>query len=118
MLGYSDSSKESGVLRSRVQVAETMHRLDRLCQRMKVTPIFFQGSGGSTDRGGGSIEEQTSWWPSGALRNYKVTVQGEMVERFARITRNYARAVRENFADGRRLERSGRARALRVCRLK
>lgn len=81
MLGYSDSSKESGVLRSRVQVAETMHRLDRLCRRLKVTPIFFQGSGGSTDRGGGSIEEQTSWWPAGALRNYKVTVQGEMVER-------------------------------------
>lgn len=81
MLGYSDSSKESGVLRSRVQVAETMHRLDHLCRRHKVTPIFFQGSGGSTDRGGGSIEEQTSWWPAGALRNYKVTVQGEMVER-------------------------------------
>ncbi len=81
MLGYSDSSKESGVLRSRVQVAETMHKLDRLCRRNKVTPVFFQGSGGSTDRGGGSIEEQTSWWPSGALKNYKVTVQGEMVER-------------------------------------
>jgi phosphoenolpyruvate carboxylase len=81
MLGYSDSSKESGVLRSRVQVAETMHRLDHLCRRLKVTPVFFQGSGGSTDRGGGSIEEQTSWWPAGALRNYKVTVQGEMVER-------------------------------------
>ncbi len=81
MLGYSDSSKESGVLRSRVQVAETMHRLDHLCRRLKVTPIFFQGSGGSTDRGGGSIEEQTSWWPAGALRNYKVTVQGETVER-------------------------------------
>lgn len=81
MLGYSDSSKESGVLRSRVQVAETMHRLDHLCRRLRVTPVFFQGSGGSTDRGGGSIEEQTSWWPAGALRNYKVTVQGEMVER-------------------------------------
>lgn len=81
MLGYSDSSKESGVLRSRVQVAETMHHLDHLCRRLKVTPIFFQGSGGSTDRGGGSIEEQTSWWPAGALRNYKVTIQGEMVER-------------------------------------
>jgi phosphoenolpyruvate carboxylase len=81
MLGYSDSSKESGVLRSRVQVAETMHRLDHVCRYHKITPIFFQGSGGSTDRGGGSIEEQMSWWPAGALRNYKVTVQGEMVER-------------------------------------
>src|SRR5262249_3411856 len=68
MRGYSDSSKESGVLKSRLQIAETMHALDRLCEREGVLPIFFQGSGGSTDRGGGSVEEQTAWWPAGALR--------------------------------------------------
>jgi phosphoenolpyruvate carboxylase len=81
MVGYSDSSKQSGVLPSRLQIAEVMHGLDHLCRREGVIPIFFQGSGGSVDRGGGSIPEQTAWWPSGALRNYKVTVQGEMVER-------------------------------------
>lgn len=81
MVGYSDSSKQSGVLPSRLQIAEVMHTLDRLCRQKGVTPIFFQGSGGSVDRGGGSIPEQTAWWPAGALRNYKVTVQGEMVER-------------------------------------
>jgi phosphoenolpyruvate carboxylase len=83
MLGYSDSSKESGVLKSRLQVAESMHALEKLCKNQKkiVTPLFFQGSGGSTDRGGGSVEEQTEWWSSSALRNYKVTLQGEIVER-------------------------------------
>lgn len=81
MLGYSDSAKESGVLRSRLQVAETLYRLDKLCRERGVTPVFFHGSGGSTDRGGGSIDEQTKWWPAGALKLYKVTVQGEMVER-------------------------------------
>ena len=81
MLGYSDSSKESGVLPSRLKVAETMYALDKFCRHRQVTPVFFQGSGGSVDRGGGSIEEQTSWWSSGALKNYKVTIQGEMVER-------------------------------------
>jgi phosphoenolpyruvate carboxylase len=81
MLGYSDSSKESGVLQSRLAVAETMHALDSFCRRRHVTPLFFQGSGGSTDRGGGSVQEQTAWWSTSALRNYKVTVQGEMVER-------------------------------------
>jgi phosphoenolpyruvate carboxylase len=81
MLGYSDSSKESGVLPSRLKVAETMYALEDFCKRKKIKPIFFQGSGGSVDRGGGSIEEQTSWWSSSALRNYKVTIQGEMVER-------------------------------------
>jgi phosphoenolpyruvate carboxylase len=81
MMGYSDTSKQSGVLPSRLQLAEVMHGLDRLCRKAGATPIFFQGSGGSVDRGGGSVPEQTAWWPSGALRNYKVTVQGEMVER-------------------------------------
>jgi len=81
MLGYSDSSKESGVLQSRLAVAETMYELDSFCRRRHVTPLFFQGSGGSTDRGGGSVQEQTAWWSTSALRNYKVTIQGEMVER-------------------------------------
>lgn len=81
MLGYSDSSKERGVLPSRLKVAETMFALDRFCKKKKIKPVFFQGAGGSVDRGGGSIEEQTSWWSSSALKNYKVTIQGEMVER-------------------------------------
>jgi phosphoenolpyruvate carboxylase len=61
-----------------------------------VTPIFFQGSGGSIDRGGGRVQDQASWWPEGALRNYKVTIQGEMVERSMaspEITRSQLRRV-------------------------
>ncbi len=81
MLGYSDSAKESGVLASRLEIADAMHRLDHLCQHEKVQPLFFQGSGGSVDRGGGSIQDQTIWWPHSALKIYKVTIQGEMVER-------------------------------------
>lgn len=81
MLGYSDSSKESGVLLSRLEIAQSMHKLDRMIRSKGITPIFFQGSGGSVARGGGSIPEQTAWWSESALRNYKVTIQGEMVER-------------------------------------
>jgi len=81
MVGYSDSAKESGVLSSRWEIAQAMHRLDSACVAEGVKPLFFQGSGGSVDRGGGSVQEQTSWWPHSALRMYKVTIQGEMVER-------------------------------------
>lgn len=81
MVGYSDSSKEAGVLFSRVGIANALPRLEKLCTEAKLTPVFFHGSGGSVDRGGGSIEDQTAWWPRSALRFYKVTVQGEMVER-------------------------------------
>lgn len=81
MLGYSDSSKESGVFPSRLEVARAMRSLDRVCQRAGVQPIFFHGSGGSVDRGGGPVEDQLSSWSRGALRFYKATIQGEMVER-------------------------------------
>ena len=81
MLGYSDSSKESGVLPSRLAIARAMNRLDQVCAKEKVTALFFQGSGGSVDRGGGPVQDQAAWWPRSALTIYKVTIQGEMVER-------------------------------------
>ncbi len=96
MVGYSDSSKESGVLASRLLISKTMHDLDALCRRERVTPLFFQGSGGSTDRGGGSVRDQTAWWPAGAIRHYKVTIQGEVVERSLaspEITRGQLRRI-------------------------
>lgn len=81
MVGYSDSSKEAGVLPSRLGIAIALEELERLCRRQGVKPIFFHGSGGSVDRGGGSIRDQARWWPRGALHLYKATIQGEMVER-------------------------------------
>ena len=81
MLGYSDSAKEMGVLASRLAIAGAVADLDAIIAREHLRPVFFHGSGGSVDRGGGSIDEQTSWWPRSALTLYKATVQGEMVER-------------------------------------
>ncbi|EQC51700.1 phosphoenolpyruvate carboxylase [Bacteriovorax sp. DB6_IX] len=81
MLGYSDSSKGMGVLASRLQIAKAMRGLDIVISDAGIKPIFFHGSGGSVDRGGGSIQDQTAWWPENALTNYKATIQGEMVER-------------------------------------
>jgi phosphoenolpyruvate carboxylase len=81
MVGYSDSSKESGVLKSRLAVVKAMGKIDDVCRRAKVDPIFFHGSGGSVDRGGGSVEEQMAPWPASAVAHYKATIQGEMVER-------------------------------------
>lgn len=81
MVGYSDSAKESGALPSRLGIAQAMNELAALCEKEKIRPLFFQGSGGSVDRGGGNIQDQTAWWPHAALRTYKVTLQGEMVER-------------------------------------
>jgi phosphoenolpyruvate carboxylase len=103
MVGYSDSSKESGVLASRVAIADTLPKLEAVCEKAGLTPVFFHGSGGSVDRGGGSVEDQTAWWPKSALRRYKVTIQGEMIERTLatpEIARRQIETIAESVAAG------------------
>lgn len=82
MVGYSDSSKEAGVFPSRLAIAQALPRLEKVCREHQVIPIFFHGSGGSVDRGGGTLDNQTAWWPKSAVNNFKVTIQGEMIERW------------------------------------
>lgn len=81
MLGYSDSSKQIGVLPSRLLIAESMHAIEKALKPTKVKIVFFHGSGGSVARGGGSIKEQVSWWSASAIESPKMTVQGEMIQR-------------------------------------
>ncbi|WP_131793962.1 phosphoenolpyruvate carboxylase [Fluoribacter gormanii] len=81
MLGYSDSSKENGVLPSRLMIANSLKNIQSTLENKNLRPIFFHGSGGSIERGGGDIKEQTASWSKEMMTNYKVTVQGEMVAR-------------------------------------
>jgi phosphoenolpyruvate carboxylase len=81
MVGYSDSAKESGVISSRFSILESIKKLESTCRKRGVKAVFFHGSGGSVDRGGGSIRDQIAGWPKNAMNVYKATVQGEMVER-------------------------------------
>lgn len=81
MLGYSDSSKESGVFPSRYLISKALTDMDKFFVKEKLTPVFFHGSGGSVERGGGSIREQTEWWPKSAVKVFKATTQGEMIAR-------------------------------------
>lgn len=81
MLGYSDSSKESGVFPSRFLISQALLNMDEFLSKQGLTPVFFHGSGGSIERGGGSIKEQTQWWPKSAVNIFKATTQGEMVAR-------------------------------------
>jgi len=81
MLGYSDSSKENGVLPSRLLVEKGLLELEKFIQGEGLVPVFFHGSGGSASRGGGTMKEQIAWLPQSALNIYKVTIQGESVQR-------------------------------------
>ncbi|WPU65443.1 phosphoenolpyruvate carboxylase [Peredibacter starrii] len=102
MLGYSDSSKENGVLPGRILVEKALLLLEEFLIKHKLTPVFFHGSGGSVSRGGGSIKEQIAWWPQTALNIYKVTVQGETVQRHFHqplIMRSQVGKIVEEFAN-------------------
>lgn len=82
MLGYSDSSKEAGVLPSRIAIRKAIENFEALSNKVKGLEItYFHGSGGSVARGGGSLENQTAHWPQAAFDRYKVTLQGEMIQR-------------------------------------
>ena len=81
MLGYSDSSKENGVLPSRLLIAKSLRSIQSTLENKGLQPIFFHGSGGSIERGGGDIKEQTASWSRNMMDHYKVTIQGEMVAR-------------------------------------
>jgi phosphoenolpyruvate carboxylase len=108
MLGYSDSAKENGTLASRYLIAETMNTLDSYLKTIKLTPIFFHGSGGSVERGGGSIRDQVAWMPESSLDIFKSTVQGEMVFRnFGDevIMRSMVEKIVAEFAGRKRLEK-------------
>lgn len=100
MVGYSDSSKENGVLPARLLIEEALFDLEKFLQKNKLTPVFFHGSGGSTSRGGGTVLEQVAWLPKSALDIFKVTIQGEMVQRNfgnPRIMRSQVGKVIEGF---------------------
>jgi len=81
MVGYSDSSKENGVFPSRYMISDALKVIEKTLKSFRLTPVFFHGSGGSVERGGGPIKEQTRWWPKSAINIYKATIQGEMVAR-------------------------------------
>lgn len=82
MLGYSDSSKESGVLPSRYLIANSLFEFEKLVvENPGLRLTYFHGSGGSEARGGGPLELQTAHWPKTAFERFKVTLQGEMIQR-------------------------------------
>ncbi len=106
MLGYSDSSKENGAFASRYLIKSAVSQLEKAISSFDVQPIFFHGSGGSIERGGGSVQEQTDWWPLSALKVVKVTVQGEMIYRGYNSSEILERQL-ERFMEARDLQTKG-----------
>jgi phosphoenolpyruvate carboxylase len=80
MLGYSDSSKDGGILTSSWELYKAQQRLAELGKRHHIHITMFHGRGGAIGRGGGPIYEAILGQPPGSVNgSIRITEQGEML---------------------------------------
>ncbi len=80
MLGYSDSSKDGGILTSSWELYQSQRRLANLGSCYAIGITIFHGRGGAIGRGGGPIYEAILGQPTGSVNGrIRITEQGEML---------------------------------------
>lgn len=80
MLGYSDSSKDGGILTSSWELYLAQERLAMLGKRHQIGITLFHGRGGAIGRGGGPIYDAILGQPPGSVNGrLRITEQGEML---------------------------------------
>ena len=80
MLGYSDSSKDGGIITSAWQLYSAQQTINRIADEYGIKTRLFHGRGGSVSRGGGSTHKAIAAQPAGTLHGQiKVTEQGEVL---------------------------------------
>jgi phosphoenolpyruvate carboxylase len=80
MLGYSDSSKDGGILTSSWELYQTQLHLAALGKRHSIGITIFHGRGGAIGRGGGPIYQAILGQPPGTVNGrIRITEQGEML---------------------------------------
>lgn len=82
MLGYSDSSKDGGLLASRWALQRAQVEILEVAAGAGITITFFHGRGGSVSRGGGRTERAVIAAPRNSVQGrMRFTEQGEVIHR-------------------------------------
>jgi phosphoenolpyruvate carboxylase len=82
MLGYSDSSKDGGIVASRWALQSAQVELLKIAHGAGINIAFFHGRGGSISRGGGKTTRAVIASPRGSVNGrLRVTEQGEVIHR-------------------------------------
>ena len=80
MLGYSDSTKESGYVAANWLLHRAQADITAAGSRHGIETTLFHGRGGAIGRGGGQLELAVAAQPPGSVRGrLKLTEQGEIV---------------------------------------
>jgi phosphoenolpyruvate carboxylase len=88
MLGYSDSTKDSGIFASQWELARAERAMVAVAHKHQVRLRFFHGRGGTISRGAGPTHRFLEALPPHALGgDVRLTEQGETVaQKFANLT--------------------------------